>query len=53
MRPVSADAVAEAIDRVLSDSTYAAAAGRAAATAAAVEDPVAVCRSVIVDSRPR
>ncbi|WP_328813012.1 glycosyltransferase [Rhodococcus sp. NBC_00297] len=53
VRPVSADAVAEAIDRVLNDSTYAAAAGRAAATAAAVEDPVAVCRSVTVDSRPR
>ncbi|MBM7414856.1 MULTISPECIES: glycosyltransferase [Nocardiaceae] len=53
VRPVSVDAVADAIDRVLGDPTYAAAAARAAATAAAVKDPVAVCRSVIADSRPR
>ncbi|MGB3771793.1 MAG: nucleotide disphospho-sugar-binding domain-containing protein [Rhodococcus sp. (in: high G+C Gram-positive bacteria)] len=47
VRPVSADAIADAIETVLGDPRFAAAASRAAAGAGSVKDPVAVCRSVL------
>lgn len=46
VRPPSAVAIGDAVRRILADPSYAAAAASAAATAADVEDPVAVCREV-------
>lgn len=46
VRPLSAEAVREAIRTVLSQPGFAAAARAAAATATEVEDPVAVCEAV-------
>ncbi|KIQ20658.1 glycosyltransferase [Rhodococcus sp. MEB064] len=46
VRPVSADAISDAVRTVLSDPAYAAAATRAADGARAVDDPVAVCRGI-------
>ncbi len=47
VRPPSADAIGDAVQRVLGDSTFERAAGEAAAGAGDVEDPVAVCRRVL------
>jgi UDP:flavonoid glycosyltransferase YjiC (YdhE family) len=50
VRPPSADAVREAVLRVLGNPRFAAAATAAAATASDVDDPVRVCRSVLASS---
>lgn len=47
VRPANAASVAEAIDKVLADPSYAAAAARAAGTASAVGDPVEICRDAV------
>lgn len=48
VRPSTVEGLREAVARVLGDSRFAAAAGRAAATASDVRDPVVVCRAAIV-----
>ncbi len=47
VRPVTVDAISEAMRRVLSDPTYRAAAGRAAASATELTDPVAIVEHVL------
>ncbi|GGG08006.1 hypothetical protein GCM10007304_22630 [Rhodococcoides trifolii] len=47
VRPFSPESVRDAVSTVLTDPSYTAAARRAARGAAAVKDPVAVCRSVV------
>lgn len=51
VRPMTAAALAEACRKVLSTKTFAEAAGVAAETAAAVVDPVTVCRSAAATPR--
>jgi UDP:flavonoid glycosyltransferase YjiC (YdhE family) len=47
IRPLAADALADAVGKVLSSSHYREAARRASATAADVADPVQVCREAL------
>ncbi|MFT3715002.1 MAG: glycosyltransferase [Gordonia sp. (in: high G+C Gram-positive bacteria)] len=51
VRPVTADAVADAVTRVLGDDAYRAAARRVGDTAAATEDPVELVHRVLDDRR--
>ncbi len=50
VRPLTADALAAAVNEVLSQPRYRAAARRAAASVARVDDPVRVCHEVLVPS---
>ncbi|MEU4340511.1 nucleotide disphospho-sugar-binding domain-containing protein [Nocardia sp. NPDC023852] len=47
VRPLSPDALRAAVQEILTDPRYSAAAAEAAATATALEDPVALCRRTL------
>ncbi|WP_406280029.1 glycosyl transferase [Nocardia sp. NBC_00881] len=47
VRPLSPDALRAAVQEILTDPRYSAAAAEAAATATALEDPVALCRQTL------
>nr|WP_206037578.1 nucleotide disphospho-sugar-binding domain-containing protein [Rhodococcus sp. HNM0569] len=51
VRPATPDALRDAVETVLGDPRFRDAAQRAAASAASVHDPVAVCRTVVARAR--